>query len=240
MLVSVTIEGQKTWCRSYSMYTFNSTVSISFVDNNKWLCTANTGKSMSTTVWWKTRATMFMGSKISVSWTIYVRELSVLEPKFTSSMTEKQWKHVCARHLETDNVQSLHLRNGYIPTNERSPGLLMRLCLQHTIDGWILSNYFNPCLICLNSLPIAAIAAITPTYVVDIDNVQNQQSRQNALFQPTPFPPLHSNTAISAPSSAYQPRNFAPPLCIPTSLFRPPSSAYQHCNFGPLLCILTL
>src|SRR5579859_3219919 len=212
MLVSVTIGGQKTWCRSYSMYTFNSTLSISFVDNNKWLCRANTGKSMSTTVWWKTRATMFMGSKISVSWTIYVRELSVLEPKFTSSMTEKQWKHVCVRHLETDNIQSLHLRNRYIPINERLPGLLIRLCLQHTIDGWILSNYFNPCLILPQFSPNCSnYASFTCLLMSSILTMSKISSHDKTSSQPTPFPPLHHNTAI----------------------FAPPSSTFQHCYFVP-------
>src|SRR5947207_13504485 len=91
------------------MYTFNSTVFIIFTGNNIWLCTSNTGKLTSTTVWWRTKAIMFLDSKISVSWTICMREFLVLEGKFTLSMNEKRWNHVCVQQWEVDDMESLEL-----------------------------------------------------------------------------------------------------------------------------------
>ena len=52
---------------------------------------------------------MFLDSKISVSWTICMREFLVLEGKFTLSMNEKRWNHVCVQQWEVDDMESLEL-----------------------------------------------------------------------------------------------------------------------------------
>src|SRR5204863_5343427 len=118
------------------MYTFNSTVFIIFTGNNIWLCTANTGKSTSTTVWWRTKVIMFLDSKISVSWTICVREFLVLEGKFTLSMNEKRWKHVCERHWEADNMQSPQLTNGHrLLPSKKSQNMKLNVEFKFEVQG---------------------------------------------------------------------------------------------------------
>src|SRR5579859_4427501 len=68
----------------------------------------------------------------------------------------------------------------------------------------------------------------TSAYVVDIDNVQNQQSRQN-LFSTNPLPSSTSQHCYFGPPPLHHSTSILPLLCIPTLLFRP-----------PLLCITTL